>query len=109
VPQYAIVLYAPTPADWMEAPPEELEAHNRYAAQIEELGGRIVSAQALEPSSTATSVRGDVVTDGPFVESKEVLGGVTVIEARELDHALEIARLSPATRRGGVEVRPTLG
>ena len=109
MPQYAILLYAPAPADWMEAPPEELEAHDRYAAQVEELGGRIVGAQALEPSTTATSIRGDVVTDGPFVESKEVLGGLTVIEARDLDHALEIARLSTATRCGGVEVRPLLG
>jgi len=109
MPQYAILLYSPTPADWMEAPTEELEAHDRYAAQIEQLGGSIVSAQALEPSSTATSIRGDVVTDGPFVESKEVLGGVTVTEARDLDHALQIVRLSPATRRGGVEVRPVLG
>ena len=109
MPQYAILLYAPAPADWMEMPPEELEAHDRYAAQIEELGGTIVSGQALEPSTTATSVRGDDVTDGPFVESKEVLGGFTVIEARDLDHALKIARLSPATRRGGVEVRPLLG
>jgi hypothetical protein len=109
MPQYAILLYAPTPADWMETPPEELEAHDHYAAQIEQMGGTIVSAQALESSSTATSIRGDVVTDGPFVEVKEVLGGVTVIEARDLDHALEIARLSPATRRGGVEVRPLLG
>jgi hypothetical protein len=93
----------------MEMPSEELEAHNRYAAQIEKLGGTIVSGQALQPSTTATSIRGDVVTDGPFVESKEVLGGFTVIEARDLDHALEIAQLSPATRRGGVEVRPLLG
>ena len=109
MPQYAILLYAPTPADWMEAPPEELEAHDRYAAQIEELGGKTLSAQALQPSSTATSIRGEVVTDGPFVESKEVLGGFSVIEARDLDHALQIAKLSPATWRGGVEVRPILG
>ena len=109
MPQYAILLYAPTPADWMEMPSEELEAHDRYAAQIEELGGTIVSGQALQPSTTATSIRGDVVPDGPFVESKKVLGGFTVIEARDLDHALEIARFSPATRRGGVEVRPLLG
>jgi hypothetical protein len=107
MPQYAILLYAP--ADWAETPPEELEAHDRYVAQIEELGGTIVSGQALEPSSTATSLRGDVVTDGPFVESKEVLGGFTLIEARDLDHALEIAKLSPATWRCGVEVRPVLG
>ena len=109
MPQYAILVYAPTPADWMAAPPEELEAHERYAAQIEELGGKTLSAQALQPSSTATSIRGDVVTDGPFVESKEVLGGFSVIEARDLDHALEIAKLSAATWRGGVEVRPILG
>ena len=50
-----------------------------------------------------------MVTDGPFVEAKEVLGGFTVIEAPDLDHALGIAKLSPATWRGGVEVRPLLG
>lgn len=79
MPQYVILLYAPTPADWMEMPSEELEAHNRYATQIEELGGTIVSGQALQPSTTATSIRGDVVTDGPFVESKEELGGFNLL------------------------------
>jgi len=45
------------------------------------------------------------VTDGPFAETKEVLGGYYIIEARDLDHALEIAKLCPALF-GGVEVRP---
>ena len=108
--QYAILLYAPAPADWMEAPPEELEAHDRYAAQVEELGGRIVGAQALEPSTTATSIRGDVVTDGPFVDVKEVVAGFTIIEAPDLDAALRIAGRNPAVRQGGgVEVRPVAG
>jgi hypothetical protein len=106
VAQYAILLYSPAPADPMASPPEELEAHGRYGTQIEELGGKVSGAQALQPSTTATSIRGDLVTDGPFVESKEVLAGFFVLEARDLDHALEIARLCPATWRGGVEVRP---
>lgn len=65
---------------------------------------------ALEPGDTATSVRPDgrggfAVTDGPFAESKEVLGGYYVIEAADLDEALAIAKEVPAPF-GGVEVRP---
>src|SRR5206468_579149 len=64
---------------------------------------------ALEPSSTATSLRpgsgGPAVTDGPFAESKEVLGGYWVIEAADLDAALAIAREVPMPD-GGIEVRP---
>jgi len=52
------------------------------------------------------SIRGDVVTDGPFTEAKEVVAGVFVLEAPDLDTALRIAKLNPATRDGGVEVRP---
>ena len=104
--QYAILLYSPAPADPMGLPPEEMDAHMRYDEQIKELGGQASGAQALAPSSTATSIRGDLVTDGPFVESKEVLAGFFVLDARDLDHALRIARLCPATWRGGVEVRP---
>ena len=49
-----------------------------------------------------------MITDGPFIESKEALAGVFVIEARDLDHALELARMTPIID-GGVEVRPLLG
>ena len=63
---------------------------------------------ALEPTSTATAIRSGVVTDGPFVESKEAIAGVFVIEARDLDHAIALARLTPIMD-GGVEVRPLLG
>jgi hypothetical protein len=47
------------------------------------------------------------VTDGPFAETKEALGGYYLVEARDLDHALQIAKLCPA-RFGGVEVRPVM-
>jgi hypothetical protein len=55
----------------------------------------------------ATSIRGDTITDGPFVDSKEVVAGFYVIEAPDLDAALAIARRNPAVLNGGgVEVRP---
>ncbi|HEX6872557.1 MAG TPA: YciI family protein, partial [Micromonosporaceae bacterium] len=65
-----------------------------------------VTGFALQPSTTATAIRGDVVTDGPFIEAKEVVAGFFVLEAPDLDVALQIAKLNPATRDGGVEVRP---
>jgi hypothetical protein len=86
---------------------EVMEAHNRFAGQVGEKGGKIVEGRALQPTSTATTIRNDVVTDGPFAETKEALGGYYLIEARDLDHALEIAKLTPA-RFGGVEVRPIM-
>jgi hypothetical protein len=84
-----------------------MEAHTRFAQQVEEKGGKMVSGNALQQNSTATTIRGDVVTDGPFAETKEALGGYYLIEARDLDHALDIAKLCPA-RFGGVEVRPIM-
>jgi hypothetical protein len=109
MPQYAILIYSPAPADPMELTPDYVELLDRYPAQVEELGGRILTGFGLQPSTTATSIRGDVVTDGPFVEAKEVVAGFFVLEAPDLDVALRIAKLNPATRDGGVEVRPLLG
>lgn len=106
MPQYAIFTYSPAPADPMALTPDYAELLERYPAQVEELGGQIVTGFALQPSTTATSVRGDVVTDGPFVEAKEVVAGFFVLEAPDLDVALRIAKLKPVTRDGGVEVRP---
>jgi hypothetical protein len=67
-----------------------------------------VAGLALEASTTATAIRGDLITDGPFIETKEAMAGVFVIEARDLDHALECAALTPILD-GGVEVRPLIG
>ena len=83
------------------------EAHNRFAEQIAEPGATMLGGNALQPTTTATSIRGDVVTDGPFAETKEALGGYYLIEAADLDQALAVAKLCPA-RFGGVEVRPVL-
>ncbi|MEV4624737.1 YciI family protein [Micromonospora sp. NPDC049523] len=105
--QYAILLFANAPADAADLTPEEQQAHQRHGEDVERFGGTMLAAFALQPSTTATSVRGDVVTDGPFLDTKEVIAGVYVIEAPDLDAALEIARRNPATQQGGgVEVRP---
>jgi hypothetical protein len=108
--QYLILIYEdekayvdPTPEVWQQA----MEAHGRFAQQVGENGGRILGGEALQPTATATSIRGDVVTDGPFVDTKEVLGGFYLIEAEDLDTALKIGKLCPAPY-GGVEVRPIM-
>jgi hypothetical protein len=69
---------------------------------------RVRSGARLRPASTATTLRaGGVLTDGPFADTKEVFGGFFLIEAPDLDSALELADRIPAVRLGGsVEVRP---
>ena len=104
--QYAVMIYERTPPEAL--PPEVMAAHEALPGRIAELGGREVAGMALHANDTTTSIRGDVVTDGPFIETKEVLAGVFVIEARDLDHALELAKVTPIVD-GGVEVRPLLG
>jgi hypothetical protein len=101
--RYAVLIFE----NATELPPEVLEAHGKLPERIAELGGRVVAGLALEPEDTATAIRGDLVTDGPFVETKEALLGVFVIEARDLDHALALAALTPIVD-GGVEVRPLI-
>jgi hypothetical protein len=109
--QYAVLIYANATADDVptEQSIEERDVHSRYAEEV--IGsGAMVAAFALEPAMAATSIRGDVMTDGPFIEAKEVVAGFYVIEAPHLHAALEIARRNPATQQGGgVEVRPVEG
>jgi len=73
----------------------------------------VLGGEQLQPVETATTVRVEggqtLLSDGPFVEAKEHLGGYLVVEADDLDAALEIAARIPATRMGGViEVRPVV-
>ena len=108
--QYVILIYGPegnsdamSPEEWQQA----MVAHGRFAEQVVEMGAKILGGEALQPSTTATSIRGDVVTDGPFVETKEVLGGFYLVDASDLDQALAIGKLCPS-HGGGVEVRPIM-
>lgn len=72
--------------------------------------GRCLASEALEPTQTATTVRvrdGKLsITDGPFAETKEQLAGFYLIEARDLNEAIQLAARIPPARVGSVEVRP---
>ncbi len=74
--------------------------------------GQHVAGEALQPVSTATTVRvrgGKVrTTDGPFAETKEQLGGFYMIDARDLNEAIQVASRIPSARTGSIEVRPIM-
>lgn len=107
--RYVVLIYEHESPDWPnDMPPEVMEANMQLDDRIAEQGGRVVAGVALQASSTATAIRGGMVTDGPFIETKEALAGLYVLEARDLDHALALAAMTP-TAAGGVEVRPLLG
>ncbi|HLT59557.1 MAG TPA: YciI family protein [Microlunatus sp.] len=101
--QYAVLIYA---SDSSHGLGSDTTPDNRYAEELER-SGAMVAAWALDSRRTARSVRGDLVTDGPFLEAKEVVAGFYVLEAPDLDAAVDLARRNPACRvGGGVEVRP---
>ena len=84
-----------------------MSGHNEFAEKNQ---AALRGGNALQPTGTATSIRKDSsgnasVTDGPFAETKEALGGYYVVEAADLDEAISIAKQVPA-EFGGVEVRP---
>ncbi len=88
--------------------PEDEECH-AYDQELRERG-YVIASEALAPVETATTVRVNdgqtSVTDGPFAETKEQLGGFYMIEARDLNEAIQVAARIPAARIGCVEVRP---
>jgi hypothetical protein len=90
----------------------EQDVLRRYGAFTQEVreGGKLVSADRLQPTSSATTVRirsGEaLVTDGPFAETKEQLGGFYVLECENLDEAIAYAQKIPAAEHGSIEVRP---
>jgi hypothetical protein len=104
--EYAVLIYAHDSAHAPDATPQDLKSCDQHADELTG-SGTMVAAYALTPRDMATSIRDDVITDGPFVDSKEVVAGFYVIEAPDLDAALAIARRNPVvTGGGGVEIRP---
>jgi len=98
----------------------DLSASDREACYLEstrlahqlKANGQYLAASPLQPTATATSVRvrdgKRLVTDGPFAETREQLGGYYLVDARDLDEAIAIAERIPMARKGTIEVRPLL-
>ncbi|TDE15076.1 YciI family protein [Jiangella asiatica] len=109
--QYLLLIYGTEPSE--QPAPEQLEAEMAewfaYDEQIRK-SGFYVDGNALERANTATTLRvrdGDrVVTDGPFAETREVLGGYYLVDVPDLDTALDWAAKCPGARFGSMEVRP---
>ena len=113
--RYALLIYdadtatpspqPPDPAVWSEVN----AAYEAYTQMLRDRGAYL-GGEALQPVPTATTVRvkdgRTVTTDGPFAETKEALGGFYLVEAKDLDEALEFAAACPGARFGSMEVRP---
>ena len=96
---------------WNRTPPGEIgQMMDGYRQFGIDVGERMLGGNALQPTATATSVRvrnGErLVTDGPFAETKEQLAGFYLMEARDLNEAIQLAAKIPPARYGSVEVRP---
>jgi hypothetical protein len=112
--QYLLLIYNDERA-WAEIPDEERAPIIReYFALTDEMraAGAHVAGAPLQPTSTSQTVRvrggESIVTDGPFAETKEQLGGFYLVEADSADEALAWAEKIPAARYGSIEVRPLL-
>jgi hypothetical protein len=108
--QYMLLIYG-NDTEWDQRSDEEKNAiYAEYGAVSQTPG--IKGGAELQPATTATTVRvqnGDTLTtDGPFSESKEILGGYFLFEADDLDAAIDVAARIPAARHGAVEVRPVV-
>jgi hypothetical protein len=100
---------------WQKMPKAEGDKmaaeYGSYTEDIKK-SGHLLGGNALQPTHTATTVRvrgGKVsTTDGPFAETKEQLGGYYLLEARDLNDAIQVASRIPGARVGSVEVRPVM-
>lgn len=112
--KYAFLIYGDEALD-AEISPEQweeiMEAHNAFGREAQERG-MMAGGQALQPTTTATTLhvrpdKGQFVTDGPFAETREQLGGFYILDCADLDEALEMAKKLPMTN-GCVEIRPVM-
>jgi hypothetical protein len=109
--RYLLLIYGPEQTE--QPSPEEqaavMQAYDVFTRSVKERGAYL-GGEALEPTPTATTVRvrddQTLTTDGPFAETKEALGGYYLLEAKDLDEAIEYAAAIPGATFGSIEVRP---
>jgi hypothetical protein len=112
--KYMLLLFGDQ-SSWENPSEEEMQAEmagwEEYDRRTRE-AGVFVAGEGLQPTSTATTMRiagGErVLTDGPFAETKEQLGGFYVLDCKDLDDALEWAERCPASGNGSIEIRPVM-
>ena len=109
--KYMLLIYGDEQA-LTEAERKDCYAESMQLAHDIKANGQYVAANPLHPTAMATSVRvrdgKRLVTDGPFAETREQLGGYFLIDAKNLDEAIAIAARIPMARKGTVEVRPVI-
>jgi hypothetical protein len=109
--KYMLLIYSDEQA-WSEAEREHCYKESAQFAHQLQSDGQYLAASPLQPTSMATSVRvrngRNLVTDGPFAETREQLGGYFLVDAKNLDEAIGIAARLPGARMGTVEIRPIL-
>jgi len=113
--RYLILIYDEQTANPSPEPPDPavwgpvMEEYNAYSQMLRDKGA-YVAGEALQPVTTATSIRvrdgQTMTTDGPFAETKEALGGFYLVEANDLDEALNLGAACPGAKFGTIEVRP---
>ena len=113
--RYLVLIYDEQTANPSPEPPDPatmgpvMEEYNAYSQMLRDKGV-YVAGEALQPVTTATSIRvrdgQTMTTDGPFAETKEALGGFYLIDAKDLDEALDLGRKCPGAKFGTIEVRP---
>lgn len=110
--QYLLLIYSNEASEPQPGTPEFdqlIQGYGQFTQEVQEAGA-LVGGNALKPVATATTVRvreGKAdVTDGPFAETKEQLGGYYLLECKDLDEALAYAAKIPSAAHGSIEVRP---
>ena len=109
--KYMLLIYTDEQA-WTDEERQHCYAESTELTHELNSRGQYISANPLQPVVTATSVRvrngKPIMTDGPFAETREQLGGYFLVEAKDLNEALSIAARIPGARKGTVEVRPVM-
>ena len=112
--KYALLIYA-AEKDWAEKSKEEQDRiygeYWNYSIELKK-SGKMISCEPLDPTPTATTIRvrdgKTIPTDGPFADTKEQLGGIYVIDVKDLNEAMTWASKIPDARTGSIEIRPLM-
>ena len=112
--EYMLLIYVNEVEGRSRSDADQVQLHREYMAFTQDLSsaGKNKGGNALQQSAAASTVRvrngKTMVTDGPFAETKEQLGGYYLVEAKDLDEAISIAARIPGAKHGSIEVRPVM-